>query len=124
MPFGRSRGGGRRSAARTPGPMLAVVTTLSNRRSAMVLDISSAGVRLSGEELPLEGELIEIRIGHVTSFGRVVWRNEGQCGIAFDPRLRAADVEELRASAGKTSLSSLSLEEQVALEEWLLGISR
>ena len=90
----------------------------------MVLDISCTGVRLSGEDLPAEGELLDIKVGQLTTFGTVVWTKESQCGVALDPPLAADDVEELRAVAGKASLSTMSLEEQIALEEWLLGISR
>ena len=90
----------------------------------MVADLSTAGVRLSGDNLPDEGELLEVKIDQFTSFGTVVWRKDSECGVAFDPPLSESAVETLRSRAGKANLANMSVEERVALEEWLLGGSR
>ena len=94
--FGKSGGGGRRSAPRDSLPMLAVLMTLGRTRAAVVSDLSCSGIRLSGDDLPSEGELLEIRISNVEAFGTVVWSTEVQCGIAFESALASADVEALR----------------------------
>lgn len=122
--FGLSAGGGRRSSPRSATPMLAVIMTLSSRRSAVVVDISCTGVGLSGSELPGEGEVLEIKIDRFSTFGTVVWQTDTQCGVAFDPCLEEHEVEVLRSRAGKASLAAMSVEERIALEDWVLGVSR
>lgn len=122
--FGKSRGGGRRSSSRSPVPMLAVVMTVTKTRTMIVADLSCTGIRLSGDDVPEKGELLEIRLEKVSAFGIVVWSAGAQCGVAFEPALREFDVEALRQRAGRSSLSKMSLEERQALDEWLLGVSR
>ena len=122
--FGKSAGGGRRSSVRNDVPMLAVVMTLSRTRTAVVADLSSSGIRLKGDDLPSKGQLLEVKLDNVVAFGAVVWSTGSQCGIAFEPALASTDVEALRIRAGKSKLSSMSVQERQALDEWLLGVSR
>lgn len=122
--FGKSRGGGRRSSARSPMPMLAVIMTVTKTRNMVVADLSCTGIRLSGDDVPQKGELLEIRLDKVGAFGVVVWSARGQCGVAFEPPLREFDVETLRQRTGRASLSKMSPEDRQALDEWLLGVSR
>ncbi len=103
--------------------MLAVVMTLTSTRTAVVADLSSTGIRLSGANLPAKGQLLEIKIDTVAAFGSVVWSTNSQCGVAFEPPLASSNVEALRIRAGKTRLSNMSVQERQALEEWLLGVS-
>lgn len=104
--------------------MLAVLMTLGSTRAAVVSDLSCTGVRLSGDDLPPRGELLEIKMSDVEAFGTVVWATDSQCGIAFETELASADVDALRLKAGKTCLSNMSVAEQIALDEWVLGVSR
>jgi hypothetical protein len=122
--FGKSGGGGRRSSVRNDVPMLALVMTLSRTRTAVVADLSCTGICLKGGDLPQSGELLEIKLDQVAGFGSVVWSTGSQCGIAFEPALASTDVEALRIRAGKSKLSSMSVQERQALHEWLLGVSR
>ena len=92
--------------------------------SFRTIDISCTGVGLSGSELPGEGEVLEIKIDRFSTFGTVVWQTDTQCGVAFDPCLEEHEVEVLRSRAGKASLAAMSVVERIALEDWVLGVSR
>lgn len=122
--FGKSRGGGRRLSARCAVPMLAVIMTVTKTRTMVVADLSCTGIRLSGDDVPEKGELLEIKLDKLGAFGVVVWSSSEQCGVAFEPSLREFDVEKLRQRTGRGSLSKMSPEERQALDEWLLGVSR
>jgi hypothetical protein len=87
-------------------------------------DISCLGARLSGNELPMNGEALELTVEGVRAFGTVAWLNECECGIAFDDPLEPLEVERLRRIAGIPSLAKLSIEQRVALERWLLSEPR
>ena len=97
--FGKSNGGGRRKALRAPVPMLAVVSTLDEERRIGVVNVSRSGVQLSSPDLPAEGEAVIFQSESVQAFGRVAWSRAGQCGIAFEGPISAADVERLREEA-------------------------
>ena len=122
--FGQAGGGGRRIAARCQTPMLALLMTMTASRSAVVVDVSNTGVRLSGRDLPTEGDFMEMKIDRYATFGTVIWRCGMECGVSIDPELTDAQVSELRAKASKAAQSNLSVEERVALDEWTHGISR
>ena len=97
--FGKSNGGGRRKSERTSAPLLAVVSTVGYDRRVGLVNISSNGVQLTSPDLPGEGEDVIFQADTVTSFGRVVWTRNGQCGIAFEAPIPAHDVEQLRREA-------------------------
>ena len=83
MRFGKCQGGGRRSAARTEGPLIAVFTTLRESHSAVLADVSSTGARLRGPQLPPMGEELLLSIGVVRAFGSVIWSESEECGVAL-----------------------------------------
>lgn len=121
--FGRSNGGGRRSAARVKAPVLAVLSTVTDDYRAAVVNVSGIGARLSAPVLPPDDAEVIFRADKLQAFGRVVWSRNGQCGVAFDGRIDAADVDRLRSQANIWSLSGMSAEERAAAEEWELGIA-
>ena len=97
--FGKSKGGGRRRAARAPAPLLAVVSTVAYDRRVGLLNVSRDGVLLTSPDLPHEGETVVFQSDAVQSFGRVVWTSRGQCGVAFDAPISQHQVEQLRDEA-------------------------
>jgi hypothetical protein len=99
--FGKRNGGGRRSASRSAGPLIAVFTTLRESHSAVLADISSTGARLRGARLPQIGEELLISIDEVRAFGSVIWAEVDECGIAFDCPL-AAEEKLLRQKVVET----------------------
>ena len=120
--FGKSTGGGRRSAAREAAPLTAVFTTVTRSHSATLVDISATGARLEGRNLPLEGELVELSMARVRTFGLVKWVLGEQCGIAFDVKLDCEDVGLLREHV--ESVKGLPPEIKAAYDNWMIGAGR
>ena len=120
--FGKRNGGGRRSARREPAPLCAVFTTITRSHRAFVIDVSTTGVRLRGEDLPCAGEPLEISIEAVHSFGYVMWSDGGECGIEFDQPLSAADVTLLRHLVAR--MAGVPLQFKAALDDWMSGFAR
>ena len=120
--FGKCGGGGRRSVARSSAPLVAIFTTLSGSRSAIVVDVSSTGVRLRTPHLPPMGEDLVITIEDVRAFGTVAWSEHGECGIAFDPALSFEEeqVLKLRVSTAR----GLPPEVKAAFDSWVVGCGR
>ena len=96
MAFGKRLGGGRRSAARSAGPLIAVFTTLKHSHSAELADVSSTGARLRGPQLPDMGEELLLSIDVVRAFGSVIWSEAGECGVSFDCLLTPDEQQVLR----------------------------
>lgn len=120
--FGKCEGGGRRSAQRAKAALIALVTTLQESVSAVVLDVSNTGVRLRGNHLPEEGGDCFVNIDGVVAFGTVVRCDKDERGIAFDAPLEPADEKTLRY---KVKLAAgLPPEVRAAYEDWTLGIAR
>ena len=120
--FGKRPGGGRRSAARREGPLIAVFTTLKESHSAVLADISATGVRLRGARLPDMGEELTLRIDTVQAFGAVIWVEAGECGIAFDRPLAANEERVLRQKLAETH--GLPPDIKAAYDNWVVGCAR
>jgi hypothetical protein len=122
MPFGKREGGGRRGAGRRHVPLLAVFTSVTMSRRIELVDLSSTGARLSGEDLPDPDEELFLNIEDWRAFGRVVWRRGGQCGVVFEPPVDAAEVEALASRAANSR--GLTAEMKNALDVWMGGSAR
>ena len=115
--FGKSKGGGRRSAKRVTAPMLAVLSTIEQDHRAALVNISSSGARLCAPNLPEEGSEVIFRASGVSAFGRVVWSHGAECGVAFDGSIIASEVERLRGEVSIWSLVEVSTDGQPAVRE-------
>jgi len=115
--FGRSKGGGRRSAKRVTAPVLVVLSTVEQDHRAALVNISSSGARLSAPNLPPEGEQVVFNASGVSVFGRVVWTHGAECGVAFDRSMIASDVERLRSEVSIWSLVAASTEDRPAVQD-------
>ena len=122
MKFGRADGGGRRCAQRTTAPLDAVVTTLSDRRSYELVDLSASGVRLTGAERPSCGDELEISVERVRAYGTVVWSENGQCGIEFDEPIDPQVVAAIRQQVLRAK--SMRPVVKAALDDWTTGLAR
>lgn len=119
--FGRCGGGGRRAANRVQGPVLAVLTTLQQAKSAVLVDLSCTGARVSGDDLPPKGTDLFIRIGPADVFATVAWRRGDMAGIAFDQPITAFEVDQVRRRAAEIKMMQLSPDEKLALDQWMVG---
>ena len=115
--FGKSKGGGRRSAKRVTVPVLVVLSTTDHDHRAALVNISSSGARLSAPSLPAEGEQVILNASGVSAFGRVVWTHGAECGVAFDASIIASDVERLRSEVSIWSLVEASMEDRAAVQQ-------
>ena len=120
--FGKSKGGGRRSAPRVKAPVLAVLSTVTEDYRAAVINVSGIGARLSAPQLPTDNEEVIFRADNVQAFGHVVWSHDGQCGVSFEGPISASEVDRLRSQANNWSLAGLSAEDRAAAERWEMGI--
>jgi hypothetical protein len=120
--FGKSKGGGRRSAPRTTAPLIALVTTLKDTFSAVLVDLSSTGARLRGRSLPGVDREMFITIDGVIGFGTIVWSKGDERGVEFDPALSASDVARLRQKIAQAA--GLPPEIKAAFEDWTAGVAR
>ena len=120
--FGKCGGGGRRSAQRKPASLIALVTTLQESQSAVVMDVSSTGVRLRGDHLPQKGGDCFVNIDGVVAFGTVVRCNADERGIAFDAPLEPSDEKALRHRVALAA--GLPPEVRAAYDDWMMGIAR
>ena len=120
--FGKRMGGGRRSAARREGPLIAVLTTLKGSHSAVLADISATGARLRATQLTDMGEVLTLRIDAVEAFGAVIWVEAGECGIAFDRPLAPDEEQLLRQKVAETH--GLPPDIKAAYDSWVLGCAR
>ncbi len=120
--FGKCMGGGRRSAARNAGPLVAVFTTMKQSHSALLADVSSTGARLRGEQLPYMGEELLLSIDAVRAFGSVIWSGDGECGIAFDCPLAPDEEQALREKIADAY--GLPPDIRAAYDNWVVGCGR
>jgi hypothetical protein len=63
----------------------------------VLTNLSSTGAKLRGRELPSWGEVIVVQFaGSVDEFGKVVWKEQNECGITFDAPLSSKAVDRLK----------------------------
>ena len=120
--FGKCEGGGRRSAARMPAPLIGLVTTVNETRTAVVVNVSATGARLRGTNLPLKYANLFINIEGVVTFGTVQWENGVDRGIVFDTPLAPTDEQFLHQKVREAR--GLPPQIKAALDEWSVGVAR
>lgn len=123
-PFGKCGGGGRRSTARAPVPLAAIITTLQRSRCVELVDLSCTGAKLRGLGLPKKGQDLEVKIETVRAFATVVWARADECGVCFYNPLMPFEVDRLRSEGTAANLSHLTVEERLAVDDWLIGAAR
>ena len=120
--FGKSDGGGRRSAARLGAPLTAVVSTVVGSRSAELVDISATGARLKGANLPDLNEELSIIVEGVQAFGAIVWSDGDLRGMHFDEQRGLPDEMKLRQKVAQAA--GIPLDVRAAFDQWTLGSGR
>jgi hypothetical protein len=120
--FGKCNGGGRRSALRERVPLIATFNSITRADRALVVDVSATGVRLRGRDLPTANELVEVGIEAVRAFGIVMWSENEECGIEFEPPLSIGGIKLLQANA--RAAAGLPPQVRAALDDWMTGFAR
>lgn len=122
--FGKSKGGGRRSAQREWLPLPAVVSTVQDNEVATLIDLSSSGARIRGARLPQQGEALHLSIDGHRAFGVVAWAEQGECGVEFDTPMPWFEVDRLKREFKTATMTCRSVEERIAIEDWASGLAR
>lgn len=122
--FGKSKGGGRRSAARVDAPLPALLITMSERHPALLFNISRTGAKLRAKAAPSKGTELFLQVGTVDVYARIVWRRGEVCGLRFEHEIRSWDVEQLRLEAKKGTTARLSAAEKGGADDWATGLAR
>lgn len=107
-----------RSAARLP----AILETPAARLSVTLVNVSRGGACVKGTNLPKAGRFAKLRVGGVSAFGEIVWREGGACGLRFDKKLKAEDAEDLHQAAQESAAEGMSVEHRRAMDAWLNGL--
>jgi hypothetical protein len=102
--------------------LIARVSTLTKNFSTHLIDVSSIGVRLHGENLPLPGEDVLVSVEGVKGFGTIVWQKGDTRGVAFEPSLFPSEVQKLRQLVSQAQ--GLSPDLKAAWDDWELGMAR
>jgi hypothetical protein len=77
-----------------------------------------------GTDLPNVDELVEVKIERSRAFAQIVWSHGDECGLAFDTKLPANETASLMRDSATAKLTGLSVEERLALQDWLVGVAR
>ena len=81
-------------------PLIAVVTTLNESHSAVVVDVSAKGAKLRGASLPNVGQDLFLSIDGLVLFGAVVRQDDDTRGVVFDEPLDANQEAPSESSPG------------------------
>ena len=120
--FGKSSGGGRRTASREAAPLLVMLTTIAKSYQTLLVDISATGARVKGDDLPPVGAELCVVVEQVKTFATVVWRREAECGVQFyEPLLQNEVVSVRRQAAKKAGLHPVLA---ATMDDWVLGLAR
>ena len=117
--FGKSEGGGRRSAARLDAPLTAVISTLTGSRSAELVDISATGARFRSNDPPDLCEELSLVVEGIHEFGEVVWSDGDVRGMRIDEQLSLCDEVKLRQKVADAA--GVPLHVRAAYDQWTLG---
>lgn len=126
MCFGKriDKPGGLRRAPREEVMIRAAIMTMTDTVGVDLLDVSTAGAKLRGRDLPAPGQEVLVLLGRLEAFGSVVWRDEDQCGVHFDVALSEQALSIIENERGPASLVGLNADETLAAGDWLNGLAR
>jgi len=100
--------------------MPASVVTISAYHFPELLNISSLGAKLRGSSLPPPNAIALLRIGQFKTLCRVVWVEQGQCGVRFEEPLQNKVLKQIQMD-GAIVMDMLTPDEQIAADAWLEG---
>ena len=120
--FGKSLGGGRRTAMREAAPLMVLLTTIAKTYQTVLVDISATGARLEGDDLPPVGAELCVTVEQVKTFATVMWRRDAECGVQFYEPLLQSEVVSVRRRAAKWA--GLDPVLSATVDDWVLGLAR
>ena len=108
----------RRKSKRDPMGIQVSLHSITQSRVALLLDVSTTGARIRGNELPGVGKDVLLKIAGVELFGTFV-RTEGRdSAMTFDRPIGHRELEKLRAVMAEQSAAppQATIEERAAPE--------
>lgn len=126
MVFGKRRDGpgGKRKSQRAPVLLSVALHTVGASRTATLVDVSATGAKLR-VRLPLRpGEEVWLSVPSHDIFGRIIWVDGDECGVTFDTPITEEEAFNFQARGRVVRMPRLSLEEQLAVEDWKAGMAR
>ena len=126
MAFGKriDKPGGARHAAREVAMLRAAIMTVADSHAVDLLDLSKTGARIRGRDPPAPGQEVLILIGKLEAFGRVVWRDDDQCGIHFDIALGESAFETVKSECAPSYVLASDPETWLVASDWQCGYYR
>ena len=116
--------GGRRRAQRKPVLMSAAMHTVGASRTVSVRDVSTTGARITCSVPLTPGQEVWLKIPPSDVFARVRWTEGSVSGLHFEEPLAEAEAARLQARGKVVIMPRLSLEEQLAVEDWQDSLAR
>ena len=120
--FGKASGGGRRTDTRATAPLMVLISTLARTSEAVLVDLSATGARVTGIDLPPEGEELFFSVLKIKTVAVVRWRSATECGLQFYEPLPQDEVISVRREVARGG--GLDPAVRAALDDWVLGLAR
>ena len=115
---------GRRAEPRAHIVFPATVEALDGRQQISLIEVSRAGARLEGADLPVVGKNVILRCGAIDTLGTVIWAIDGRCGVQFDEPISTQELIAMRHLAVAAERSHMTPEELQATADWMNGLAR
>ena len=115
---------GRRAEPRAHIVYPAAVDALGGHQEISLVEVSRAGARLEGPDLPAVGKDLILKCGGIDALCTVVWAVDGRCGVQFEEPVSPAELITLRHLAMAAEHSRMTPEERQAAADWKNGLAR
>lgn len=98
----------RRRSQRAAVVVPASVVTMSSYQYFELIDLSATGAKMRGDTFPPLGKTALFRIQSYQTLCRVVWADNGVCGVRFDELIPARVLEDLRGAGTAAEVGLLT----------------
>ena len=106
MGFGeKAIGNNRRRFPREDVLLAASAMSLTRSRSVMISDVSAAGARLGGRDLPAPGDDVLMVVGSQDRMGTVMWSRGDKCGVRLDEPLGYDGIARMKQECAWASVT-------------------
>jgi PilZ domain len=106
----------RRRSQRAAVVLPASVVTMSSYQYFELIDLSATGAKMRGPTIPPLGKTALFRLQSYQALCRVVWADNGVCGVRFDELIPARVLEELRGAGTAAKVGLLTPDKLQAVE--------
>jgi|SRR6185312_249096 len=115
---------GRRAQPRASILLGGSLEAINGRARVDLLEVSLAGARIKGRNLPGVGKNVILTCGRIDAFGTIVWASSNRRGIAFDEPISTTELLGLRDASVSAERSGTTPEERQAMADWASGLAR